>query len=377
MPDLLFLRSFLGNFCSRTMVMLLLCTLGAFPHQAPGQTLSDSTALNVGLRGHYGFIIPHISELRHISDTHPWGLELDLSWHFGSRKAWEYLHTYPRLGASLAYYNFGNPEVIGNAYSLLFYAEPFLSAHKNFSLSFRLGGGFAYLTQPHDPETNPDNLFYSTAISFPLAANLMTNYKISETILLRAGATYQHISNGGISQPNKGINFPTFSAGMDYALQPAAFPERTPKGEVSYSKNRTYTLAAFGTFTDSPTNSEEHLPLLGAVIKGSQRISRLSALTLAGEWVADYTLKEKIKQDGADTDFRRGALLTGHELVIGRARLSQELGIYVYAPYEAPDPVYQRYGLTFRFGSRLFLGFNLKAHRFSADFLDLRIGIHL
>ena len=347
--------------------------------RAEGQTLSDSsaTAINLGLRGHYGFIIPHISEVRHISDTHPWGIELDLSWHFGSRKAWEYLQTYPRLGTALSYYNFGNPDVLGNAYSLLFYAEPFLSAHKNFSFSFRLGGGVAYLTRTYHAETNPDNLFYSTAISFPLAANLMANYKISETLLLRAGATYQHISNGGIRQPNKGINFPTLSAGLDYTLRPAAFPEREPAEDSETRKERTYSLALFGSFTDSPTNSQEHLPLFGAVIKGSQRINRLSALTLGAEWVADYVVKEKIRQRGADADFQRGALLAGHELVIGRARLSQELGVYLYAPFPTPDPVYQRYGLSFRFGPRLFLGFNLKAHRVSADFLDLRIGTFL
>ena len=358
---------------------LFLLSLLLIPTLASAQASPDSstTALNLGLRAHYGFIISHISRLRHITNTRPRGLELDLSWHFGSREAWEYLQTYPRLGASLAYYNFGNPDVLGNAYSLLFYAEPFLSAHKSFSLSFRLGGGFAYLTQPYHTVTNPENLFYSTAISFPLAANLMANYKISETLLLRAGATYQHISNGGLNQPNKGINFPTFSAGVDYSLRPAPFPERAAEGGPAVTKDRRYFLAVFGSFTDNPVKPEEHLPLLGGMLKGSQQLSRLSAFTLGAEWVADYALREKIRESGQDTDFQRGALLLGHDLVIGRARLSQELGIYLYAPFTTPDPVYQRYGLTFQFGPRIFLGFNLKAHRVSADFLDLRIGTRL
>ncbi|WP_224997255.1 acyloxyacyl hydrolase [Cesiribacter sp. SM1] len=357
-------------------MLLLLTTSTLYAQQATvTENNSKSTAINVGLQGHYGFIIPHSSTIREVADSNPWGIEADLSFHFTSAKAWQYLQGYPRLGASLAYYNFNNPDVLGNAYSLVFYAEPFLSAHKNFSVSFRLGGGVAYLTNPYDEETNPQNLFYSTRFSFPLVANLMANYRLNELLLIRAGGTYQHISNGGINQPNKGINYPTATLGINYAIRPATFIERQPQSEEEQGDKQNYLLALIGSRHDRTDQPEEQANLIGVAAYVSQRIGRISAVTAGAEWIADYTIKKELESRGEDKDFQRGALLAGHELQIGRIRFNQQLGVYVYAPHKGRDPVYQRWGLEYHTPKLLFFGINLKAHRHVAEFLDVRVGV--
>lgn len=347
----------------------------AYGQQPEAEEDPAKPALNIGLHAHYGFIIPHSTTIRSIADSNPWGLEADLSWHFSNRKAWEYLQAYPRVGVSLAYYNFDNPRVLGNAYSLMVYAEPFLSAHKRFSLSFRLGGGLAYMNRPFDPETNPQNLFYSTAISFPLVANLMLNWSMRERLMLRAGVSYQHISNGGISQPNKGINFPTATLGISYAIRPAEFPKREAPPVAEQQEKRSYQLALMGTYRDRSLDPSQQEPLLGIATYVSQRIGRISALTAGAEWIADFALRKDLEEQGIDKDFQRGALLAGHELQIGRLRFSQQVGVYVYAPYKARDAFYQRWGLEYHTRNKLFFGINLKAHRHVADFLDVRVGV--
>ncbi|MEJ8801932.1 acyloxyacyl hydrolase [Pontibacter sp. H249] len=345
---------------------------------ADSDTITTSrAAINLGLYGHYGFIIPHSQDIRNIADSNPWGITTELSIHFTDSASWQYLQAYPRLGATFAYYNFDKPDVLGNAYALILYVEPFLSAHKNFSLSFRLGAGLAYMNNVYHPTTNPDNLFYSTKISFPLVANLMANYRLNDYLLLRAGATYKHISNGGIRQPNKGINFPSASLGIDYALRPAHFPQRQPIAIKSGERKRHYLVAILGTMKDRKDIPTDKLPLVGINAYASQKLGRLSALTAGAEWVADYTLKENLKDRGRNEDFQRGALLAGHELYIGRFRFSQQLGVYVYAPSKGRDPVYQRWGLEYHTAKRLFWGINLKAHRHVADFLDARVGLRL
>jgi hypothetical protein len=344
---------------------------------ASAQPKSDSarTAISVGLHGHYGFIIPHSRDIVNISDSNPWGIEADLNFHFANEKAWRYLQAYPRLGVSLAYYNFNNPQVLGSAYALLLYAEPFLSAHKNFSLSFRLGGGLAYLDNIYDLDNNPENLFYSTAISFPLEANIMSNYRLSEQYMVRVGATYKHISNGGIRQPNKGINFPSVTVGINYTLRPAPFPQRQLTETDEEVQQRHFLVALIASSQDRYDDPSKKLPLLGLTAYVSQPIGRLSALTAGAEWIADYTIRKEMEDNNETKDFQRGALLAGHELRIGRFRFSQQLGIYVYAPHGARDPVYQRYGLEYHTDKRLFGGINLKAHRHVADFLDVRVGV--
>lgn len=337
---------------------------------------SDSTrsAINIGLTGHSGFIIPHSRDIKDISGSNPWGIEADMSLHFTNERAWQYLQGYPRLGAALAYYNFDNPDVLGSAYTLLLYVEPFLSAHRRFSLSFRFGAGLAYMDNIYHPETNPDNLFYSTRVSFPLEVNLLGNYQLNERWMLRAGGTYKHISNGGLRQPNKGINFPSATLGLNYALRPAAFPARQASAGMREQQERNFLVAVFGTGKDRRDEPSRKLPLLGISAYVSQPIGRISALTGGAEWIADYTLRKHLKDEEDGRNFQRGALLVGHELRIGRFRFNQQLGVYVYSPYKARDPVYQRWGLEYHTAGHMFYGINLKAHRHVADFLDARVG---
>lgn len=357
------------------LIVLLLSANMLFAQETAGSDTTQTTAITIGLHNHYGFIISHSSKIRQVANSNPWGVELDVSFHFTNRKAWEYLQGYPRLGASLTYFNFNNPEVLGNGYSLLVFSEPFLSAHKKFSLSFRLGLGLTYLDTPYHPETNPENLFYSTSISFPLVANLMANYRIHERFLLRAGGTYNHISNGGMQQPNKGINYPTFTAGINYTLRPSAFPEREPSERRAVEKKRHYLFALMGGAKDRWQSDNRKLPVLGLAAYASQRVGNINGLVAGFEWVADFTIREELRDKGIHKDFLRGAILAGHEFLIGRFRFSQVFGLYLYAPHKARDRVYQRYGLEYQTGKRLFFGVNLKAHRHVADFFDIRTGI--
>lgn len=332
-------------------------------------------AISLGIYSHYGFIIPHSEDIRQLSNSTPWGLSIDLSYHFSDSLSWQYLQAYPRLGTSLTYYNFDNAAVLGNGYALILYIEPFLTTQRKLNISFRLGTGLAYLDRVYDPETNPENLFYSTKISFPLVANIMANYRLSKDLQLRAGGTYKHISNGGIRQPNKGINFPSASLGLDYTLRPTSFAPRELTAISTSSKPRHYLVGIMFTLKDRKDDPTDKLPVIGGTFYASQKIGRLSAITAGAEWIADFTLKEALKDSGRKKGFQRGALLGGHELYIGRFRFSQQLGIYVYAPAAARDPVYQRYGLEYHTAKRLFWGINLKAHRHVADFLDIRAGI--
>ena len=358
----------------KTFALLVFLLAGTIPAGYCQDPDTGRTAINLGLHAHSGFIIPHSKTILAISGTNPRALEADISFHFTGTEAWQYLKSYPRLGVSLLYTDFGNPQVLGHAYSLLAYAETFLTAHKSFSLSIRLGTGLAYLDNIYHPEKNPQNLFFSAPISFPLVANLMGNYQVSRQVLLRAGLSYNHISNGGLRQPNKGINYPTLSAGLNYALRPAHFRARPRSTFLMGEKKQELLLALIFSYPDRGDSRSQKAPLVGTAAYVSRRVGRLSALTAGAEWIANYALRPMVRQQPGRPDFQRGAILGGHEWRIGRIRFSQQLGLYVYAPYRARDALYQRYGLEYHSGRKLFGGLHLKAHRQVADFLDVRVG---
>lgn len=151
--------------------------------------------------------------------------------------------------------------------------------------------------------------------------------------------------------------------------------ERHPASFSPTENSRNYLFALLGTLKDRKDIPTDQLPLLGITAYVNQKIGRLSALTAGAEWVADFTIKNELKNKGEAKDFQRAALLAGHELQIGRFRFNQQLGVYVYAPAPARDPVYQRYGLEYHTTKNLFWGINLKSHRHVADFLDVRVGL--
>jgi hypothetical protein len=333
--------------------------------------------LNIGIRSYYGFIIPHSDKIADISYSKPWGIDIDLSWLLLGNKAWDYCFCYPRLGISFSYTNFANPRIIGNAYSIIGIIEPFLSYSKRINFSYRAGLGISYLNNPYDSIRNPRNYFFGSHLSFVALLNFSLNYRINDRWNSKVSAFYSHISNGGIQEPNLGINYPTISFGLDYMLSPYQLQNRPRTKKELYPKEFSVFLTSFASGKTLFRSEKKRYPVIGLSAEASQVVGRVSALSFGAEWVADYTLRELNKRNGSNNDYNRIAILAGHQMLIGRFIFSQKLGIYVYSPVKAMDPVYQRYGLIFKISSHLFTGIDIKAHRYVADILDFRIGLIL
>lgn len=331
-----------------------------------------------GARLHRGFIIPHSKDIAGVSDSHPFGLEFNLQW----------LARPPRTGLSpgiaakrgllFQYFNFDRPEVLGEAFAVTPYVEPLIFPEKRVFGSFHLGLGLVYLNRVYDPQTNPSNLFFSSPISMLALAGAQAQVKINPHWHAALGFHYNHISNGGMKNPNKGINFPTFSAGATYSLRPMSL-RRACEGFDWRSLPPYYYYvqavvsvktedAASGIRVDSPRW------LLGGALVGARRVGRLSALAAGTEWVHDGWTRAVLDASGSRKSAFKGGILVGHDLSAGHFRFTTHLGIYLYRPFRRGDDVYQRYGLSYSFGPSLQLGATLKAHRHVAELFDLRVG---
>ncbi len=327
----------------------------------------------IGIRSHYGFIIPHSTRIRHIAYSNPWKLELDFAWHHLSEKAWNYCNCFSRTGITLSYINFDNPSIMGSSLAVAPYIEPILFSGRHFSSAFRLGGGLAYLNNIYDPVTNPVNLFYGARLSFILFMNFSASIKINEATNLRLSANYNHISNGGNIKPNSGVNFPTASIGLDYYIQPPhkkQFNRATAqnKGQLLVKTSLFYLTREFS-LTD-----KTRFPVFGFQTWAEMLVGRISALSLGLEYINDLTQKERITRYNLNvSDHHQAGLLIGHVFRVGRFSFAQSLGFYIHNPLATAGRIYQRYGLEFRFYRGFSFGTGLKAHLSRADFLDFRL----
>ncbi|NSW94798.1 MAG: hypothetical protein HPY62_08860, partial [Bacteroidales bacterium] len=103
----------------------------------------------------------------------------------------------------------------------------------------------------------------------------------------------------------------------------------------------------------------------------SKQVKSWYALNAGAEAIFDGYIKETIKREQKDTDYRRFALTAGQDLLFGKVIFTQYLGVYLYSPYKARNAVYQKYELAYRLSPRLYSGVYLKAHLHVAELMGV------
>jgi len=270
----------------------------------------------------------------------------------------------PRTGFSLNYFNFNFPEVLGQSLALYPYIEPYILPHKRLNLSFRFGIGPAIVTKIYDAETNPDNFFFSDHLSFVAMLNAAVNFRVNNRMTTRLAFNYNHISNGGLKEPNVGMNFPTINAGFDYSFTEATFPRRDKDTmRVLYTDKCWFDAYLLGTAKNAEKGEDHMYPVIGAGLYYNYLVARILALNAGTEWISDFSEKERIRRlyinNPEDApDHNRAAVLVGLDLLFGRFSFVHQWGFYYYEPYPARNRAYQRYGLNLRFTEKLYMGVN-------------------
>lgn len=347
-----------------------------------GQNDSLSSVINLNAGYHRGIILPHSSKIKNVSESNPWGIEMNVSWHLLDKESWKYCYCYPRTGLSLLYINYLNPEVIGSSISLYPYIEPYIGAERKLNASFRFGIGPAYMTKIYDKDSNPENQFVSTHISFVVLLRMALNYRINNVTGIGFTAGFNHISNGGIRNPNLGINFPTMSLNLERYLEKPAFRQFQRQEGLRLDKDTHKFFLEYFATGKAVHKAEERYLVTGMAASYGLVVGRINGLRFGLEAIYDGAVRERIKRDElpdgfeGTPDYRTLGILFGNDFLLGRFVFYQHLGIYLYEKYTYMDPVYQRYGLSYFLtkSKTISVGINLKAHRHNADFLDFRLG---
>ena len=342
-----------------------------------GQQKSKNTII-VGLKAQYGFIIPHSDELKEISSSNPWGLSVDVSKLNYSDKSWNNCNCYSKIGLSFAYYNYSNPAQLGNSYNLILFVEPYLGFRRKLHTSLRAGMGATYLDQVYDEVTNPENLFYSSPISFILILQLKLNYKINASNNIYLSGNYNHISNGAVSKPNKGMNFPTLGLGYEYTIRPMSLIKKQIESDLDRKRLFKYARIFWNirTVPETPEFPEKHDIMVGLEAGIMKRLSRINGLMTGFEYSYDGLFKEEIKRQDLDYAPHLFSLHLGHFFIFGKFNFTQQFAWYAYKSYPFNDhDFFQRYAIYWQFGKWINCGFSLKSHGHVAEYMDVRMGI--
>lgn len=169
------------------------------------RTQRQKSLFSLGLGVQHGFIFAHSVDVENTRGARPTGIEAILGWQRNDSATFALCHCYPRQGVLLAYYDY-DVEVLGKSGTAAYFLEPTYRIGDGFLFSFKGAGGLSYLSNPHDSVNNPGNQSYSRPVSAYLLVGLGAWLRLTEQWWLNPTLNYQHISNGGTREPNKGIN---------------------------------------------------------------------------------------------------------------------------------------------------------------------------
>ena len=330
---------------------------------------------SIGLGVQHGFIFAHSAAVQNTKGAHPTGVELNFGWQRNDATVWNLCNCFPKRGLMLAWYDYDS-KVLGKSLGASYFLEPVYRLGEKTFFSFRGVAGLAYLTNPFDSVHNPGNQSYSSTIGGYLLFGIGLSFMIKEKWLLNGSINYQHISNGGLRQPNKGINWPTAGISLIYQKNPMPYYTGIRSREKFWKHYSTrWDIGVFGIAKrGTDENGNRHrMPLIGGSLQGGKQVGRINMLTLGAEVYWDQSLGKQLKRDSIEASAVRAGLLFGHEFILGKFLFSQKLGVYVFNQTPYHDAVYHRWGIHYRINRHWGIGFHLKAHRQVADFVDVRI----
>lgn len=358
----------------QSLVLSFCCLVYQVSAQSSADTVKKS-AFSLGLRGHVGYLLKHSSEFE-FRQSYPWGLEADFGWQLVSDKAYRFCSCYPRVGFAVNYINFDNGPVLGSAYYTYAYVEPVFFVPRKFNLSFRFGLlGVAFMDRPYDEQSNPRNLAYSTYVAFPLVLGIGFNYRVNQHWNIRLSGNYNHISNGGIRNPNKGLNYPTVSLGAEYTFRPVEMPSRGKLRRPPPVKKNRVEFDIGNALKNADAKSSAQFWVLNMSVQYARWFHRSSAVAGGFTWEMDNARRVRIlKSDNPTRDHNRLSFYIGHEFWLGKVQFGQYVGVYAKDEFPEVASWYHRHELSFHITPWLYVSAGLKAHNQVADFLDLKVG---
>jgi hypothetical protein len=338
-------------------------------------TSPKATIFSLGAGGQYGFIFAHSEAVENTKGSYPYGAEILLSWQRNDRQAWDLCNCYPRKGLLLAYYNY-DKNILGKGVVSAYFLEPSYRLGKRIFFSFKAAAGLVYLTKPHHPDRNPNNMSYSSAVSGYVMLGTGIWIRLHDKWWINPSISYQHISNGGMREPNKGINWPTAGLAINYTphLMPYFSSERS-KDKYWKARPPRWDIGLFGMPKRSIQDSGQgkRVLLFGLQLQAGKQVGRINALTVGMEITSDRSLYLKLKKDNTEASSIRAGLLGGHEFLLGKFIFSQRLGVYLFDQTPYYDALFHCWGIHFRSNKHIGMGLNLKAHRHIAEYIDFRI----
>lgn len=304
---------------------------------------------------------------------------------------WERYWNKPRITINGLFVNYGDKEVLGNAYAIIPELHFTLKKWRDFQLNLQFGTGIAYLNKPYNAITNPTNNAIGSYLNNISSLKFGLTYQWNKRWITTLSTGLVHFSNGLSSSPNTGINIYGLSLGGIYNFGIKAQKEdiSEPRNEEEQAIYRKWVIDfqyQYG-FTEYTVPDGPKYGVNVYSLGGGYRYTEFLTVSLGGAYEFNesrYTFFRRnfyTEQEALD-QARSTSLYLEHELRFGRVFNRLRLGFYLPYPIENSRTMYTKVVtglyLTETGGTiRPYVGVILKTHTAIADFLGILVGFSI
>ncbi|WP_283642876.1 acyloxyacyl hydrolase [Croceibacter atlanticus] len=267
------------------------------------------------------------------------------TYNLDNEQEWAVRLNYPKTGLSLAVIDFGNPDQVGQAITVMPFVE--FSVFKKYSDNFNLnvGYGASYMNTQYDFETNPLNRAITTKVNWSFRSFLYYNVLKDKLTNWRLGLGYIHHSNGHTRLPNQGLN--SLLASVSATINTSKVESVKPHKPKLEQKSETYTSSRFGlgynTLSDSINTKKEVYTVAFEIGKVINKTFKFGGGFYARYYqhFYDYIKDEEALINSQYPNFKDNAFAysTNYgvfgtaELLLGHLGVELDLGLNLYKPF--------------------------------------------
>ena len=152
-------------------------------------------------------------------------------------------------GIGAAYYDFGNPDELGNPIVVyLFQGARIARISPRLSFNYEWNFGLSFGWKPYDDAVNPLNKMMGSKMNAYLNADFFLDWRVTREVDFTAGLSLTHFSNGNTKFPNAGLNAVGLRAGLTYNFGRKS-AEMAPRTVCpAFPRHFSYDLTFFGSW---------------------------------------------------------------------------------------------------------------------------------
>lgn len=302
---------------------------------------------------------------------------------------WHGLYGMPAYGLGMSFVSFGNGVAAGRpmeAYA--FFSWPFAHVSRHVDVTTDFGMGLSWGWNQTNVNTNASESVLGSNLNARINWGFNLRYALSPRVALYGGIDYTHRSNGGLVQPDQGINVIGPKLSVQYNLAAPALAPRHVDPPL-FQPAWEFVVGATGGVKNvieqsSPRAREDFaaFDVTAATQRQFYQFGKIAAgidLTYDGSMGAAIGSFDQQRRADAGQRFAIG-VYGGYEHIIGRFSVIAQVGDNVVRGFVGANAprLYSRYGWRYHFNEHMWSTIAIRATGVrNADALEIGAGYRL